>query len=614
MNEELFSPEIYDVKGASMGADTLLEDAGLFPSTKEEEDSLDFGKPLLNLSREELLSTVKRDTSINQKPEDICDVENGKKEKAMLQMESTEIQAKTKTKKKIKMKGVQKRRVSKKYHESEGMEALTLGLELPDSSESSNHLHEEGSESESVSDFDIEQKDTIENHDDMEDVEEGEIVLHDPSAIESMESEFPFIGKPIPMDAVSMDFTKSDMVHDRRNMRHIPQFLLDEIDYNIVQANQLIYACSKLTRAEFNVLMACIAMIKKEDKDFEWISFQTKDLMRFCGLNEDNPIRDGKKIVRGLMNKTFAIWQKNKDGEIGVAEYSWLYGIYYNRSKIEIRLHDKLKPFLLNLQKDFTSEKFKIISSYSKKYSAKIHLLLHSVFSRKSSRMSYERKIEYEAKESYDINTIRQMLTGEEDLYARFNSFMAKVLIPSIKEINDFGYYRLEVAPFSTGNHGSSYDRLIFKFGLGNQGIERLRERNEANKNGEGLNYGEDLLNGNDAELLLLMKENPENGVFLKDTSFSLEDRMRKNPQYERAMKVILNLRFSEGELHFLEHIQEEIIICAISDLKEKRYEIQEKDWKNHILSYVLARKRKMDEAEKNGREETVKDALDAFF
>lgn len=147
---------------------------------------------------------------------------------------------------------------------------------------------------------------------------------------------------------------------------------------HIYESNHLIQATYKLSILEQKVIHFLFSLINKNDKEFKTFKFKAKDLVSELKLNSNNykTVRD---TITSLKNKNLKIFKKETNS---LLELNWLSSAeyYFNTGIIELEISEKLKPYLLDLQKEFTQYSYKIIQSFDSQYSPRFYKLLKQYY------------------------------------------------------------------------------------------------------------------------------------------------------------------------------------------------------------------------------------------
>lgn len=198
--------------------------------------------------------------------------------------------------------------------------------------------------------------------------------------------------------------------------------IMDEATYSVVKSNELIRNSRyNLSLVEQKIILRLIQIIKPEDEEFETYNFEIKEFCEICGISDRsgqtyNYIRE---IIKELRSKNLVI--KNGDVELICG---WIESSKYDNSTgiIQISLSKDLKPYLLELKKNFTEYSLNNILSMKSKYSIRMYELLKS--------------FEYLGTISLDIDTLKANLYATQ--YSRWSDVKNKVIDVSVMEINRF--------------------------------------------------------------------------------------------------------------------------------------------------------------------------------
>jgi Protein involved in initiation of plasmid replication len=218
--------------------------------------------------------------------------------------------------------------------------------------------------------------------------------------------------------------------------------------YHVVKNNELIQkARYDLSMQEQKIILYLISKVKPDDEDFKLYEFQIKDFCEVCGIDESNGGNYVmlKDTIKKLMDKSNWV-TIIKDGEEAETILRWVEKAYlYKKSGIiKIRLDNDMKPYLLNLKKQFTKYSLYFTLAMKSKYSLRIYELLKS----------YQNLEKCE----FEIEKLKLMLTAEK--YASFADFKIKVLDIAVREINT--YSDISVS-YELEKQGRKYHKIKFK-------------------------------------------------------------------------------------------------------------------------------------------------------
>jgi hypothetical protein len=185
----------------------------------------------------------------------------------------------------------------------------------------------------------------------------------------------------------------------------------------VTKSNMLIEANYKLGVVEQKIILCLASSIHPTDSDFKTYTLSIKEFTNLLGLKGRPKYTELRQITKELMQKIFEIRIDKK-----VIQVSWLSYVAYNESEgtIDIRFDPFLRPYLLQLKKEFTSYKLENVVKLKSSYSIRIYELLKQ----------YEKIKE----RSFNLSKLREML-GAEDIYPAYGNFKQRVLIPAQKEL-----------------------------------------------------------------------------------------------------------------------------------------------------------------------------------
>jgi hypothetical protein len=185
----------------------------------------------------------------------------------------------------------------------------------------------------------------------------------------------------------------------------------------VTKSNLLIEANYKLGVVEQKIILCLASHIQPTDSDFKTYTLEIKEFINLLGLKGNSKYTDLRQITKELMQKVFEVRMRKK-----VIQVSWLSYVAYNESEgtIDIRFDPFLRPYLLQLKKEFTSYKLENIVKLKSSYSIRIYELLKQ----------YEKIQE----RTFFLTDLKQML-GVEDIYPAYGNFKQRVLVPAQKEL-----------------------------------------------------------------------------------------------------------------------------------------------------------------------------------
>lgn len=196
---------------------------------------------------------------------------------------------------------------------------------------------------------------------------------------------------------------------------------LIEVNRNnfVTKSNRLIEANYKLGVVEQKIILCLASNIQPTDSDFKTYTLPIKEFTNLLGLRGTPKYTELRKITKELMQKVFEIRINNK-----VIQVAWLSYVAYNETEgtIDIRFDPFLRPYLLELKREFTSYKLENVVKLKSSYAIRIYELLKQ----------YEKIQE----RTFLLSDLRKLL-GVENLYPAYGNFKQRVLLPAQKELKN---------------------------------------------------------------------------------------------------------------------------------------------------------------------------------
>jgi plasmid replication initiation protein len=217
----------------------------------------------------------------------------------------------------------------------------------------------------------------------------------------------------------------------------------------VTKSNMLIEANYKLGVVEQKIILCLASHITPADSDFKTYTLPIQEFSDLLSLKGTPKYTELKQITKDLMKKVFEVRIKKK-----VIQVSWLSYVAYNETEgtVDIRFDPFLRPYLLQLKREFTSYKLENVVKLKSSYAIRIYELLKQ----------YERLKE----RSFYLEDLRKML-GAEDIYPAYGNFKQRVLVPAQKELKAKTDISFEIEEIRTGRR---VDKIKFFITSGSNG------------------------------------------------------------------------------------------------------------------------------------------------
>ena len=194
----------------------------------------------------------------------------------------------------------------------------------------------------------------------------------------------------------------------------------------VVKANNLIQKSRfDLSTQQQKMLLFIISQISMFDEDFKLYDFEITEFCRICGIdsNQGNIYKLLKEQIQKISNKS--LWIELENGKETLIR--WIEKPYIDKrsGRIQIKLDNDMKPYLLQLKEKFTEYDLIYTLNFKSKYSIRLYEYLKSIH--------YKDLEEYE--KTIDINDFQRLLDSP---YKTFRDFNKNVLQIAHKEINEY--------------------------------------------------------------------------------------------------------------------------------------------------------------------------------
>lgn len=217
----------------------------------------------------------------------------------------------------------------------------------------------------------------------------------------------------------------------------------------VVQSNKLVESRYILSVNEQRLVFAVASMIHPDDVDFYPYEIKIRDLAAILNIDLNNAYKSADKLTDQLLQRVLVI--PEDDGPLKVG---WVSSCKYNNKKgsISFSFDPHLKPYLLQLKRDFTQSKLSILAQFQSIYSIRIYQLLKQY-----------KKIGYR---EFGVDELKEILGIDKGKYSQFKQFRQWVLNQAKKEFerkNEAGFPQCDLTfKLETIREGRTIARLKF--------------------------------------------------------------------------------------------------------------------------------------------------------
>jgi plasmid replication initiation protein len=189
--------------------------------------------------------------------------------------------------------------------------------------------------------------------------------------------------------------------------------------------NRLVEAKYKLTINEQRIVFSIIGKIRTDDDDFDDYTINLAELAEFFGVTKSRSFYEEIQLAaKQLIEKTIDISTSKRRRFV-----SWLSFLEYGEGEasMTLRFDKALKPYLLNLQANFTQYHLAAVANFKNSYSIRFYEFLKM---RQNMGKGGQFYIEY------SIVELKELLGIPLDEYKQTIHLKTRIIEPSLKEID----------------------------------------------------------------------------------------------------------------------------------------------------------------------------------
>tara|TARA_B110000091_G_scaffold209291_1_gene250248 strand:+ start:359 stop:1345 length:987 start_codon:yes stop_codon:yes gene_type:complete len=218
---------------------------------------------------------------------------------------------------------------------------------------------------------------------------------------------------------------------------------------NLVVSNQLVKGRYKLTKEEQNFIYLMISQISKDDKKFTEYQIHIKDLE--CAELTQKKYSRFKDFTKSLLSKVITI-----ENDMDILSANWFSSLRYIKGTgiIKAKISDDMKPYLLELKKEFVQAKLPTLLKFNSKYSSRLFLLLKSDFDK---QRIYKKNLFV----IYDLEDLQKRFELPKSYQSVYKNFKEKFLLKALVEINEHTGLAISYKELKTGRKITSIEFCI---------------------------------------------------------------------------------------------------------------------------------------------------------
>lgn len=230
-------------------------------------------------------------------------------------------------------------------------------------------------------------------------------------------------------------------------------------NYKVTKSNSLIQKTRfSLSLQEQKIIAYLISKIEPSDSELQTYTFEIKQFCDICGIQADGMYLNLKEVTQKLSDKSF--WYSVSPNEQVLLR--WISSVRYLKDKgiISLRISEDMRPFLLELKRQFTTYHLYNILGFKSRYSLRMYELLKS----------YENLHTWKV----DVDELKKALDAEQ--YSNFKDLRVRVLDVAQREINGMTDITFTYEPIAKGRR---IEKIVFTISPNMDIIKRLKNLSE---------------------------------------------------------------------------------------------------------------------------------------
>ena len=233
---------------------------------------------------------------------------------------------------------------------------------------------------------------------------------------------------------------------------HRKEITLNTNNYVVMANNMILHSASNLTLNELKLLRFIIMQTEKDDKELFQFEVTVKDLAKLLQINHKDLYKRVDTMTTHIMQEVIRIGDDSNKKWI---KFHWVDICRYDNGKINIKISDELKPFLIGLRGSFARYPLSEIISLKSTYAIRIYEILNGYMNENNLPHA-----DVSTEISLSIEELRKA-TDTEKKFERPYDFKKKVVDIAVREINDKSKYHVTATPYKSGKAIVGFDFLI---------------------------------------------------------------------------------------------------------------------------------------------------------
>jgi len=239
---------------------------------------------------------------------------------------------------------------------------------------------------------------------------------------------------------------------------------LAERSAKVTKSNELIQKSRfSLSLQQQKIMSYIISKVSPNDDEFKLYEFTIPEFCKVCGIDEHNgtTYADIKDAIKSICDKS--IWVQTANGKETLLRWIEKPYIDAGSGNIQIRLDDDMRPYLLQIQNNFTSYELVWVLHFKSKYGIRLYEFIRSIQYKDLKPITWE----------LTLDELRSRLGAEK--YTVWQDLKRRALMPAIDDINNYSDRNISYEVLKTGKRILGIQLIIST----KKPIERLQIRSK---------------------------------------------------------------------------------------------------------------------------------------
>ena len=230
-------------------------------------------------------------------------------------------------------------------------------------------------------------------------------------------------------------------------------------DNKMVVSNRYIHAVhpEKMNINAMKLFRLAITQCRMSDKGFYEYEFRIQDIAESFGIDADNLYRDVQENCKKMMQSLLYYGDGNP-------KHDWKYKTIFDECSynsktgaVTVQLSDKMSDLFLQLKRDFTRIPVAAILMMKSKYAIRLYELICEKLNSQFPYADVATEIQISLEEARKVTA-----TDKKKTYDKISNFKSKVLLPSIREIEENANWKIILTDLKYGRRVTGFNVVVW--------------------------------------------------------------------------------------------------------------------------------------------------------